>query len=1255
MLIDATHAEETRVVVLDGTRLEDFDVETSAKRHLKGNIYLAKVVRVEPSLQAAFVEYGGNRHGFLAFSEIHPDYYQIPIADRQRLLELEAEEARREEEEDELEFALSQATTPPRVSLPRNGSPRNGSPRDNAGGSGRGRRDDRNGAVSAPQATNVVPTETAILQAVQAEAWARPGTPPLIVARRPEMAGHVQPRDRTAEAWARAEAPPLMLPGPAEPAPVIPPAIPSPAVRTGESDAGLAAEPDVIGTESWEAPVPALAEPEAWARSATPALLAAPAVEDDGDRTDRSMPDGAETDRDAQDAMDRDQRAYDDRAYHDSDDLAQGDRGTDSDEDEEPPPETLGGDPDSVDEPSERRLPSRFLRNYKIQEVIRRRQILLVQVVKEERGTKGAALTTYLSLAGRFSVLMPNSPRGGGISRKITSAADRRRLKEVMTELDIPRGMGLIIRTAGAARPKPEIKRDCEYLLRLWDDIREHTLKSIAPAMIYEEASLIKRAIRDVYSRDIDEILVDGTEGWRAAHDFMRMLMPTHARKVQLWHERGQPLFARYQVEAQLDAMLSPTVQLRSGGYLVINQAEALVAIDVNSGRSTRERNVEETALRTNLEAADEVARQLRLRDLAGLIVIDFIDMESRRHNAMVERRLKDALRNDRARIQVGSISHFGLLEMSRQRLRPSLAETSFITCPHCGGTGHVRSTESAAIHVLRGIEDEASKRRAAEAIVHVATSIALYLLNHKRERLREIEQRYGMRVIVAADDTQISPRFRIERMRPQIAGEAPSFITPDAPPPMLMTPVEDIDEDEDEDVSAEVMETPAETVATAAADVGPPGETAEEQERRRRRRRRRRGRRDDATGSTGDDSEENGDTEEAASHGVSADGNMAVGDAADGDAAAGDVTDRDRVATIGDADLPSAGVELGVAVAATEMETGSPAEQDTEAESVSAGAEGDDDGKGRRRGRRGGRRRRRDGGDGLSPLAEPGADQPELPPVYAGPTPANPFGGQVFDIFDVMEQVEQVEAARAAAAAAAAAAPKIEPAEQAAPIGGWARAASPPLLRVVAPAPRMGEAGRPVAAEGRRGASARTGSSRGASRKEKAEAMAAAAPESAPATPVTPAHEAPVADVAPVTGEAPAPVMAVAEAPADSPAMPPTDAPAEALAPSAPTVVAVEAIVPAPPTDVTVEATVLEMPTAVAPSLAEAPVVVEAPAEPAAAPVVAEITSAPATVVVPEPANDVAPTSEPLIKPIVIGQDVVEPVERKRGWWRRS
>jgi ribonuclease E len=650
-----------------------------------------------------------------------------------------------------------------------------------------------------------------------------------------------------------------------------------------------------------------------------------------------------------------------------------------------PPPETVGGgDQEASDDQRERRMPPRFLRNYKIQEVIRRRQILLIQVVKEERGTKGAALTTYLSLAGRFGVLMPNSPRGGGISRKITSATDRRRLKEVMAELDIPRGMGMIVRTAGANRPKPEIKRDCEYLLRLWDDIREHTMKSVAPALIYEEASLIKRSIRDVYSRDIEEILVDGEDGWRAAHDFMRMLMPSHAKKVQLWRD-GQPLFARNQVEAQLDGMLMPTVQLRSGGYLVINQAEALVAIDVNSGRSTRERNIEETALRTNLEAADEAARQLRLRDLAGLIVIDFIDMESKRHNAMVERRIKEALKNDRARIQVGHISHFGLLEMSRQRLRPSLAETSFILCPHCGGTGHVRSTENAAIHVLRGIEDEGSKRRSAEIIVHVSTPVALYLLNHKRERLQEIELRYTMRVIIAADDAQIAPQFRIEKVRTRSPDEMLPVVTAERPMP---PPIAESEDDEEEEAEAVVSDndddddgeedTPEQKAADAAD--GGSAEDAERQ-RKRRRRRRRGGRRDEQPADTAEESASEPAQEPTEARTESPEADQAA--------------------------APAAPIETA----------------DTPAEEPAEGSEtaptSDDDPRNRRRGRRGGRRRRSQTDGELSPFAAPGADQPELPPVYAGPTPADPFGGRAFDIFDVMDQAERAAEARPAPRAA--------------------------------------------------------------------------------------------------------------------------------------------------------------------------------------------------------------------------------------------
>ncbi len=580
MLIDASHAEETRVVVLDGNRLEDFDVETSARRHLKGNIYLAKVIRVEPSLQAAFVEYGGNRHGFLAFSEIHPDYYQIPVADRQRLLAQEAAEAREEAEEDDR--AAAQVDTDP----------------------------GEQPAVAHDAGNGLALTEP---------------DPPAGDGDRHESA------EATGYAQAAATAPDARV-------------FDTMAAADTDLGAGLGIDqdirPDTAESSSSGNGVQPLetdaAESAATVEAVDPVVAIAPA----------DAPSGAE------------------------EGSALGSRIETIPVDTQPP-EIVGGDVDVVEDPQERRPQRRFVRNYKIQEVIRRRQIMLVQVVKEERGTKGAALTTYLSLAGRYCVLMPNSPRGGGISRKITSTSDRRRLKELMIELDIPDGMGLIVRTAGANRPKAEIRRDCEYLLRLWDDIRDHTLRSIAPALIYEEASLIKRAIRDVYSRDIDEVLVDGEAGWKAAHEFMRMLMPTHAKKVQLWRDGGQPLFARNQVEAQLDAILSPTVQLRSGGYLVLNQTEALVAIDVNSGRSTRERGIEETALRTNLEAADEVARQLRLRDLAGLIVIDFIDMESKRHNGLVERRLKEALRVDRARIQVGHISHFGLMEMSRQRLRP--------------------------------------------------------------------------------------------------------------------------------------------------------------------------------------------------------------------------------------------------------------------------------------------------------------------------------------------------------------------------------------------------------------------------------------------------------------------------------------------------------------------------------------------------------------------------------------------------------
>ena len=620
MLIDASHPEETRVAVVNGKRLEDFDYETSRKKQLKGNVYLAKIVRVEPSLQAAFVDYGGNRHGFLAFSEIHPDYYQIPVADREQLL---AEEKAAAEDED------------------------------------------------------------------------------------------------------------------------------------GENGETV---------------------------------------------------------------------------------------------------ETVGGD--EVEEVERRRI--KHYRHYKIQEVIKRRQIMLVQVVKEERGNKGAALTTYLSLAGRYCVLMPNTARGGGISRKIASVKDRRRLKKILDDFKIAEGMAVIVRTAGAERTKAEVKRDYEYLVRLWDDIRARTMESIAPTLVHEEANLIKRSIRDLYSKDIDEVFVEGEEGYRTAKDFMKAMVPSHARRVQRYDDPVYPLFFRYQVENQIDAIHNPIVQLRSGGYLVMNSTEALVAIDVNSGRATRERHIEETALKTNLEAAEEVARQLRLRDLAGLVVIDFIDMEVNRNNAAVERCFKEALKNERARIQIGHISAFGLLEMSRQRLRPSLLETSSEPCPTCGGAGHVRSTESTAMHVMRGIEEEGLRKRASEIAVFVPTAVALYILNNKRDALAAIEERCDIDISIAADDTLIPPEFRIERITTREGAEDEDKSEIEE----IIGPEEQSDgsrrkrrprrrrkdrRDEETTVEAgvEAAEAEAGTVTEETdAETETAGETGEEEPRKRRRRGKRGGRR---------------------------------------------------------------------------------------------------------------------------------------------------------------------------------------------------------------------------------------------------------------------------------------------------------------------------------------------------------------------------------------------------------------------------
>jgi ribonuclease E len=617
MLVDATHPEETRIVVTTGNRLEEFDFESAERRQLRGNIYLAKVTRVEPSLQAAFVDYGGNRHGFLAFSEIHPDYYQIPVADREALM-------RDEEEANEQEADL------------------------------------------------------------------------------------IDDEAESAE---------------------------------GEDDV----------------------------------------AEDNGDEFDT-------------------------------------------------PRETKKveqiGEGDALEDLQER--PRRNQRRYKIQEVIKRRQVLLVQVVKEERGNKGAALTTYLSLAGRYSVLMPNTARGGGISRKITSAADRKRLKEIATDLEVPQGMGVILRTAGASRTKAEVKRDFEYLMRLWENVRTLTLESSAPCLVYEEGSLIKRTIRDLYNKDISEVLVSGEAGYREAKDFMRMIMPSHSKNVQVYKDDA-PIFSRFNVESQLDSMFHPQVTLPSGGYIVINPTEALVSIDVNSGRATKEHNIEDTALQTNLEAAEEISRQLRLRDLAGLIVIDFIDMEERRNNRSVEKKLKDCLKNDRARIQVGHISHFGLMEMSRQRIRFGVLESSTHTCPTCAGTGLVRSVSSLALMIMRAIEDHVLRKPGQSINVNMPAEVALYILNTKRETLTALEAKYGLSITISAQSGLLGSQFNIER------GEARA--------PVAAAPVQHIradaasmdDYEESEDQEEEVVEAEAEVEAEDDTS----GEGNGNRNKRRRRRRR--------------------------------------------------------------------------------------------------------------------------------------------------------------------------------------------------------------------------------------------------------------------------------------------------------------------------------------------------------------------------------------------------------------------------------
>ena len=822
MLIDAAHPEETRVVVVRGNRVEEFDFESQSRKQLRGNIYLAKVTRVEPSLQAAFIEYGGNRHGFLAFSEIHPDYYQIPVADREALL---AEEARAHRDDDDED--------------------------------GRGERGSRNGKDRD---------------------------------RRRRRRGNQRPRSEAAEA------------------------------HTSESVTGEA----VLETEEAGATAEDAAEHVAESGSETIAEAPVETVVETEAGAGETIADSA---------ADEAAEARDDAGAED-DEAEDGEEAGNGHVEEAPAEEDVVesvGAGDAYEDMPDRTFRPR--KQYKIQEVIKRRQVMLVQVVKEERGNKGAALTTYLSLAGRYSVLMPNTARGGGISRKITNAADRKRLKSIAGDLEVPDGMGVILRTAGANRTKTEVKRDFEYLLRMWEQVRELTLRSNAPTLVYEEGSLIKRSIRDLYNKDIDEVLVAGDEGYKEAKDFMRMLMPSHAKNVKPYRE-PQPLFARSGVEAQLDAMFSNTVQLKSGGYIVINPTEALVAIDVNSGRSTREHNIEDTALRTNLEAADEVARQLRLRDLAGLIVVDFIDMDENRNNRAVEKRMKDALKNDRARIQVGRISHFGLLEMSRQRIRTGVLESSTEVCPTCGGLGHVRSVSSVALHLLRSVEEQLLRSAMYDVIVRTRTAVALYVLNNKRAHLHELEARFRVSIDIAADETITGQHmFAIEKGA-QVHTQETAYRPPVLAPPPIDP--DDLIEDEEEEEEDETGEAPAEAAPREARGEREDREDGENGDRRRkRRRRRRRGRNGEGRdeGAREDGHHEHGEDDHPAH------------EAREDDAADDEAEDADE----------EAGAEDGAEAGGEEADAA--------------------DGRRRRRGRRGGRRNRREDEAGLAgePAAEAG------------------------------------------------------------------------------------------------------------------------------------------------------------------------------------------------------------------------------------------------------------------------------------------
>jgi ribonuclease E len=807
MLIDAAHREETRVAIVSGNRVENFDFESEAKRPLRGNIYLAKVTRVEPSLQAAFIEYGGNRHGFLAFSEIHPDYYQIPVADRERLLAEEAAEAEAyddddvdldDEDDDDIEAAAD-------------GDDDSDDDEDDTGeaydiglnafdADAEGDAEDDTDEDSEDDSENDLGDVTAEADDASDDA----------------TSDDEEPSGSIAASAAQAES----------------------ISEVVETDADDDSGEDDSDDEDTEA-------------------SAADADDDASDDDDDSEDDAEDGDEEAKaDGKDRsDNRRGKGRGRGRGRSNGRGRDGRRG-----------GGD----------RRPSRrsASRHYKIQEVIKRRQILLVQVVKEERGNKGAALTTYLSLAGRYCVLMPNTARGGGISRKITNASDRRRLKEAMSEMDVSEGMGLIVRTAGANRTKVEIKRDFDYLLRLWENIRDLTLKSSAPCLIYEEGDLIKRSIRDQYTKDIDEIIVDGDQAYKDAKDFMRMLMPSHAKNVKRYKER-EALLQRYGVQGELDSLLEPTVTLKSGGYIVINPTEALVSIDVNSGKSTKEHNIEATALSTNMEAAEEIARQLRLRDMAGLIVIDFIDMDEPRNNRAVERKLKDSLKQDRARIQVGRISSFGLLEMSRQRMRSGVLEGSTEVCPHCKGTGMIRSTESAALQVLRAVEAEALKGRAKALDVMVPVEIAVFILNQKRTSLLDIEKRCRVSIYLVADQGMIAPDYQIKRTddrTPEISGDTDALSMESA-----------FDEDEDAALDAEAEARAAEA-ERRDAEREERAETSDDEAGQKPKRRRRRRRKPSGDGEDADGNDTKADTQDGADASDESDDASASDTSDDGD-----------------------------------------------------------------------------------------------------------------------------------------------------------------------------------------------------------------------------------------------------------------------------------------------------------------------------------------------------------------------------------